>query len=78
MIARGTKLEGAELKMKIDPGNVNCDCGYNGIIDVGDVDGHDPDPAQPCPQCEKLIRVGGGRGVANIEIELVETNASTS
>ena len=78
MLAKGTLMENAELKIEIDPGKVNCpDCGYLGTVDIGEVDGHDPDPAQPCPKCGKLLRVEGGRGVSDIEIELMEKPATS-
>lgn len=63
MLSEGTPLEGAELLIEEEPGEVECpSCGYRGPIRiVDDPAWHISFPTLTCPRCGSTVRVVAGR-----------------
>jgi Zn finger protein HypA/HybF involved in hydrogenase expression len=73
MLARGTRLEGSELKLTVLPARLNCPkCNHTDAIAEGEADGHAAEPWAECPQCGQVAAVTGGRGVEAVEVLLEE------
>ena len=71
MLVRGTRLEGAELKLEVVPARLQCPkCGRESELAEGAADGHEPEPVAECPACGAAAAVSGGRGVDSLEIRL--------
>ena len=69
--AKGTPLEGAVVKLTVIPARVKCECGREGPAGEG-VDHHADMPIAECPDCGRVCRVEGGRGVEGIELDVEE------
>ncbi|RLI11189.1 hydrogenase maturation nickel metallochaperone HypA [Candidatus Bathyarchaeota archaeon] len=77
-LSRGTVLEGAELAIEAEPGEIACPaCGYRGPISLADDPAyHLALPTLRCPECGARARVVRGRDcvLKSIRIEKSEKN----
>jgi hydrogenase nickel insertion protein HypA len=77
VLAQGTPLEKAELKLTVVPAELVCaGCGRRAPLQEGDVDHHDPSPVVPCPACGRTAVVSGGRGVDSIQLVVEKKGAA--
>ena len=78
-LSQGTLLEGAELVIDIEPGEVRCPCcGYKGPMRVED----DPlyhvvFPTLSCPRCGRPVEITRGKGYSITSIRLVRQRANS-
>jgi len=78
-LSQGTLLEGAELVIDIEPGEVECPgCGYKGPMRVED----DPlyhvvFPTLSCPRCGRPVEITRGKGYSITSIRLVRQRANS-
>jgi len=73
-LSKGTKLEKAKVKIKMEPGKVKCPaCGFSGKLKFDDLRNSNVGLAL-CPKCSSPTEITGGSGcfVDNISVELPE------
>ncbi len=73
VLARGTSLERARLKLTVLPALLECRaCGHSEPFLPDHFHGHEPLPAMACPRCQGLATLTGGHGVEEIQLVLSE------
>jgi hydrogenase nickel incorporation protein HypA/HybF len=80
MLAEGTKLEGAQLKIENVAVSLRCRvCGYEGKGKaVGDDTFHFSIPVLTCPRCRSPVEILSGRELYVEEVRVVETTSSST
>jgi len=78
-LSQGTLLEGAELVIDIEPGEVRCpSCGYAGPIEVReDPLYHVVFPTLSCPRCGRPVQITRGKGYSITSIRLLKQRANS-
>jgi len=75
LLARGTRLEGADLVIELVPARIACPaCGYEGPADHADDEVfHYAIPVLSCPTCDSAVKVLSGRELC-VDRVTVETD----
>ena len=78
-LARGTLLEGAELVVEREPGELECpECGYRGRVSVPDDPAyHFVLPTLRCPRCGAIGKIAGGRDCVLRSLRILKRQEST-
>ncbi|MGB9837805.1 hydrogenase maturation nickel metallochaperone HypA [Methanothermobacter sp.] len=73
VLSEGTILEGANFNLEVVPAEIECECGYEGVVEADELD--HLAPVISCPECgghEFQVRAGRECNVKNIKIEKKE------
>jgi len=79
ILSQGTLLEGAELVIDIEPGEVRClSCGYKGPMMVEDDPAfHLAVPSLLCPSCGRPTKITRGKGYSIVSIRLFKQRTNS-